>query len=466
MASKFIVYGSETEMGDVEDKAAARSKKKDRTSKSTEKKRTHKEKEKSRENRRARKERRKGKQKKEKESKEKRKKDRRKYHGSESSDGDSEDASGSEESGKGSGSEGENDPIQLCRDMLKFPNVAADLRQLFELIDSEQAVDISDLPDRSMKTSLAVLFRSLGLRKSPLGMYALPRGSKPTLDTLGFLLKDNPLVDPSNEGDPCEKSSRKEGCREEGGSKETPGEARRKIGPDMGPLRKERKEDESTFVVMEGPNPATGPLQTGVGENMSAVSVPEKETSRPLNDMQSEGGEAGEEDRRGEGSVIGPSFPVKDKAPQKRIIGPAMPPKEILMAAQQAMDLEEEDEEDGDMIGPMPPAIMKEAENATEAERFGEVVRIMVPDATAYDILGVNPQFSNSDLKKRYWKLSLLVHPDKCSHPQSQQAFTALNAAFKDLQDPTKKAVIDAKIANRAEKLEYEFHPQSGTAAG
>lgn len=38
----------------------------------------------------------------------------------------------------------------------------------------------------------------------------------------------------------------------------------------------------------------------------------------------------------------------------------------------------------------------------------------------------------------RYWKLSLLVHPDKCSHPQAQEAFMALNKAFKDLQDPTK----------------------------
>lgn len=38
----------------------------------------------------------------------------------------------------------------------------------------------------------------------------------------------------------------------------------------------------------------------------------------------------------------------------------------------------------------------------------------------------------------RYWKLSLLVHPDKCSHPEAQQAFTILNQSFKDLQDPTK----------------------------
>lgn len=38
----------------------------------------------------------------------------------------------------------------------------------------------------------------------------------------------------------------------------------------------------------------------------------------------------------------------------------------------------------------------------------------------------------------RYWKLSLMVHPDKCSHPEAQQAFVKLNKAFKDLQDPVK----------------------------
>ena len=34
--------------------------------------------------------------------------------------------------------------------------------------------------------------------------------------------------------------------------------------------------------------------------------------------------------------------------------------------------------------------------------------------------------------------MSLLVHPDKCSHPQAHQAFIKLNKAFKELQDPEK----------------------------
>ena len=43
----------------------------------------------------------------------------------------------------------------------------------------------------------------------------------------------------------------------------------------------------------------------------------------------------------------------------------------------------------------------------------------------------------------RYWKLSLLVHPDKCPHPSAQEAFVKLNNAFKDLQDPQKVHVLN-----------------------
>lgn len=52
------------------------------------------------------------------------------------------------------------------------------------------------------------------------------------------------------------------------------------------------------------------------------------------------------------------------------------------------------------------------------------------------------PQKHLMHLFSRYWKLSLLVHPDKCTHPQAHQAFVLLNQAFKDLQDPDKVGLI------------------------
>lgn len=52
-------------------------------------------------------------------------------------------------------------------------------------------------------------------------------------------------------------------------------------------------------------------------------------------------------------------------------------------------------------------------------------------------------QPDQSFLYYRYWKLSLLVHPDKCPHPSAQEAFVKLNNAFKDLQDPQKVHVLN-----------------------
>ncbi|KAI5083100.1 hypothetical protein GOP47_0002843 [Adiantum capillus-veneris] len=60
-------------------------------------------------------------------------------------------------------------------------------------------------------------------------------------------------------------------------------------------------------------------------------------------------------------------------------------------------------------------------------------------------------------MKKRYWKLSLLVHPDKCTHPKAHEAFTALNQAFKDLQDPMKRADQQIQEKETREELEAEL---------
>ncbi|CAI5955853.1 unnamed protein product [Closterium sp. NIES-64] len=107
-------------------------------------------------------------------------------------------------------------------------------------------------------------------------------------------------------------------------------------------------------------------------------------------------------------------------------------------------------------VGPMPPALAAEAANATQAEKYEEVERILDPELTAYAILGVTPAAGDSEIKKRYWKASLLVHPDKCSHPLAQEAFLRLNDAVNRLKDPSKRSVVDAEIAAREEHKEME----------
>jgi curved DNA-binding protein CbpA len=48
--------------------------------------------------------------------------------------------------------------------------------------------------------------------------------------------------------------------------------------------------------------------------------------------------------------------------------------------------------------------------------------------------MGLEPDARGADVKKRYMRLSLLIHPDKCSHPQAQRAFQAVSKASKQLQ--------------------------------
>lgn len=155
-------------------------------------------------------------------------------------------------------------------------------------------------------------------------------------------------------------------------------------------------------------------------------------------------------------------------APRRRVIGPEMPSAELLAAAAKLTEAEAElreaelEHDDEIFIGPPPPALVTEAESSNEAERFEEVTRIMgVEGDNPYDVVGVNHKMPVENLKKRYWKLSLMVHPDKCSHPQAHQAFIKLNKAFKDLQDPDKRKALDESIKKKEEEEEMKAELRS-----
>jgi curved DNA-binding protein CbpA len=65
------------------------------------------------------------------------------------------------------------------------------------------------------------------------------------------------------------------------------------------------------------------------------------------------------------------------------------------------------------------------------------------PDA--YAVLGAAPSDPGPAIKKRYWRLSLLIHPDKCAHEQAATAFQAVAAAAAELQDAAARAAVDER---------------------
>ena len=60
-------------------------------------------------------------------------------------------------------------------------------------------------------------------------------------------------------------------------------------------------------------------------------------------------------------------------------------------------------------------------------DRDNEVTRIIFAfKINPYEQLNLRFDASLEDVRRQYRKLSLLVHPDKCSHPEARQAFESL----------------------------------------
>lgn len=139
-------------------------------------------------------------------------------------------------------------------------------------------------------------------------------------------------------------------------------------------------------------------------------------------------------------------------AQSRRVLGPSMPPPGYVPPAFHAgaafVDGPGDDDEEDDMIGPLPPEDVAEAEAATQDARAAEVERILKTLSTTdaapggkepaaanpYLVLGLEPTATSGQIRKAFMRQSLLIHPDKCDHPQAATAFHELSKAAKELQ--------------------------------
>jgi len=63
-----------------------------------------------------------------------------------------------------------------------------------------------------------------------------------------------------------------------------------------------------------------------------------------------------------------------------------------------------------------------------------------------YERMGLERTASSEEIKKRFRKLSLLLHPDKCTLPGAEESFKAINQAYTVLSDPDKKKIMTNSV--------------------
>ena len=84
-----------------------------------------------------------------------------------------------------------------------------------------------------------------------------------------------------------------------------------------------------------------------------------------------------------------------------------------------------------------------------------------------YDILGINKDASEEDIKKDYRKMAVKWHPDKNPNNKSEaeEKFKTISEAFSVLSDPNKKEIYDKYGEDGVKQQENGMGGMNGQSA-
>ncbi|GBG84677.1 hypothetical protein CBR_g39052 [Chara braunii] len=93
----------------------------------------------------------------------------------------------------------------------------------------------------------------------------------------------------------------------------------------------------------------------------------------------------------------------------------------------------------------------------SEVERENEVNRVLSSfKLNPFEHLNLPFESGPEDVKRQYRRVSLMVHPDKCSHPRAKEAFGALAKAQQMLLDPEERDYLASVFNLAKEELKKE----------
>jgi len=93
-----------------------------------------------------------------------------------------------------------------------------------------------------------------------------------------------------------------------------------------------------------------------------------------------------------------------------------------------------------------------------QVDRDNEVTRIIWAfKINPYEQLNLRFDASPDDVRRQYRKLSLLVHPDKCMHPQAREAFEILGEAQKYLMNEERRKQLQFGLDVARDEIRKEW---------
>jgi hypothetical protein len=91
-----------------------------------------------------------------------------------------------------------------------------------------------------------------------------------------------------------------------------------------------------------------------------------------------------------------------------------------------------------------------------------KTIKTVLGAKTLYNVLGLPPTCTADEIKKKYRKMAIIVHPDRCKHPRATEAFQRISEAYETLSDDDQRADYDRSIERPKRQQPYAQWKRQG----